>query len=227
MKILHISDTHGYHAELEIPKVDMIIHSGDISNSRVFGISINECIDFLNWYRWQDVKYKILVAGNHDTWAARDGRSFRKECRDRGITYLENELVEVEGIKIFGSPITPTFNDWSFMKNRSKLYEFWENCFPEEIDILVTHGPPYGVLDTSIDKNHRMEFCGDKSLYKHILRVKPKWHLFGHIHSLKNEVINNGIREIPYVVTKFSNATCLLDGGKDGIVYNGNIINYE
>jgi Icc-related predicted phosphoesterase len=204
----------------------MIIHSGDISNSSVLGISINECMNFLDWYESLNYKYKILIAGNHDTAFYKAGKVFRQACKERNIIYLENSEVEIEGIKIFGSPITPTFNDWSFMKDRSKLYKFWENCLPEKVDILVTHGPPQGILDLSINRANQFEYCGDKSLRTHVIKIKPKYHLFGHIHSYKNEIVNNGFRTIPYIDTVFSNAACVMDGDFK-ITYHGNIINYE
>lgn len=224
MKILHISDTHGMHDYF--PKdtfkgIDMVIHSGDCSNSRDLKTSIIEITEFLEWYQKIDVKYKIFVAGNHDTAIARK----RIEYSDmimRDIIYLENESIEIEGIKIWGSPITPTFGDWSFMKARDKTHEVWKEI-PDDTDVIVVHGPPKGVRDLTYDRQNNMEFCGDLALTKRVMAIKPKLVLFGHIHNFK-DIENQGIsRYHRYPNTVFSNASCVEDGRFDyGLTSFGN-----
>lgn len=224
MKILHISDTHGMHNQFPEEKfkgIDMVIHSGDCSNSSNLMNSMVEISDFLEWFQKVDVKYKIFVAGNHDTAIARK-RIDHADMLLRDIIYLENESIEIEGLKIWGSPITPTFGDWSFMKARDKTHEVWKTI-PDDTDIIVVHGPPKGVRDLSYDRQNNLEFCGDLALMKRVMAIKPKLVLFGHIHNCK-DIENQGIsRYHRYPNTVFSNASCVEDGRFDyGLTSFGN-----
>lgn len=227
MKILHISDTHGMHDQ--IPKerfdgIDMVIHSGDCSNSPFLTSSNIEVLDFLDWYERVPVKYKVFVAGNHDTAIERKGVT-SDTIKAYGIIYLENDSIEIEGIKIWGSPITPTFGEWAFMKARDKTHFVWDTI-PNDTDIVITHGPPKGVRDLTRNRDNSLEMCGDKALVTAITRVKPKLVLFGHIHNFK-DIENQGVstyHRLPN--TKFSNATCVEDGRFDyGLTSFGNIFN--
>lgn len=224
MNVLHISDTHGFHNQ--IPKerflgVDMVVHSGDCSNWRDVNRNQIEVIDFLNWYADAPVKYKIFVAGNHDTSIERK-RVTKEDFAAAGIIYLENEGIEIEGIKIWGSPITPTFGDWSFMKARDKIHEVWKTI-PDDTDMLIVHGPPKGVRDLSYNRKNELEFCGDLALVKRIMQIQPKQVLFGHIHNFK-DIQNQGVSVYSrYPKTIFSNATCVEDGRFDlGLTSLGN-----
>lgn len=222
MKIWHISDSHNLHIQLAIPSnIDMVIHSGDCSCSRNSAINSNEVIEFLNWYQHLPIKYKIYIAGNHDTSIERKLINIH-DFDNRGIFYLENEIIEIEGINIYGTPIVPEFMQWSFMRARHKMNIIWDAVLPNT-HILVTHGPPKGILDLTENKEHKLEQCGCQSFANHI---KNKWHikyfLFGHIHdcgSCKNTgiLIRDGIT--------YSNASVVEDRKFDyGICHNGNII---
>lgn len=223
MTILHISDTHGFHQNItNFDGVDMVIHSGDCSNWRDVARNSIEVHDFLEWYMNVPVKHKIYVAGNHDT--SIEKKIFKKEnFSDRGIVYLEHDEVTICGLKIFGSPYTPTFNDWAFMKAREKINKAWESM-PTDTDILVTHGPPKGVRDLSEDEDGSLKQCGCSALMKWVFRNKPKAHLFGHIHNMKN-IMNQGVSRYSKVPTIFSNAACVDDGRFDlELTSLGNII---
>ena len=223
MTILHISDTHTYHDLLKIPLgLDMIIHSGDCSNPRDPYNNEPEVRDFIDWYKEIPVKYKIYVAGNHDT-SIEKGLVTKKDFEDAGIIYLENESVVIEGIKIFGSPHTPNFGNWAFMKERTKLERFWRLAIDEDVNIVVTHGPPKGILDKSYDQRNNMEACGDKSLLNRILEVQPSYSLFGHIHNTK-DIVNAGIQKLSVCNTFFSNGSVVTDGRFGKLSSNGNII---
>lgn len=200
----------------------MIIHSGDESNSRDRYQNEQECLFFIDWYKDIKVKYKIFVAGNHST--AIECRLIKKQqFTDAGIIYLENESINIEGINIFGSPYTPSFCNWSFMKSRDKMHNIWENI-PLDIDILITHGPPKGILDLSENREHELEQCGCLSLYKHVMKIEPKICAFGHIHQYKG-CYNNGTMTISERKTIFSNASCVEDGRFDkGLISHGNIL---
>ena len=223
MTILHISDTHTYHDLLKIPSgLDMIIHSGDCSNPRDPYNNESEVRDFIDWYKEIPVKYKVYVAGNHDT-SIEKGLVTKKDFEDAGIIYLENESVVIEGIKIFGSPHTPNFGNWAFMKERTKLERFWRLAIDEDVNIVVTHGPPKGILDKSYDQRNNMEACGDKSLLNRILEVQPTYSLFGHIHNTK-DIVNAGIQKLSVCNTFFSNGSVVTDGRFGKLSSNGNII---
>ena len=223
MRLWHISDTHSYHNLLSIPTdVDLVIHSGDCSNPRDPYINEFEVREFITWYGNLDIKYKIYVAGNHDT-SIEKKLVTKQDFADAGIIYLENEYVTIEGIKIFGSPHTPQFGQWSFMKDRTKLERFWRNAIHEPCDIIVTHGPPKGILDKSYDRNHIMEDCGDKSLLNLVLWMEPAYMLFGHIHNRK-DIINAGLQKLSAHETWFSNGSVVTDGKFGKLSSNGNIL---
>jgi Icc-related predicted phosphoesterase len=223
MKILHISDTHTYHDLLKIPSgIDMIIHSGDCSNPRDPYNNESEVRDFIDWYKEIPVKHKIYVAGNHDT-SIEKGLVTKDDFKNAGIIYLENESVVIDGIKIFGSPHTPNFGNWAFMKERTKLERFWRLAIDEDVNIVVTHGPPKGILDKSYDRENNLECCGDKSLLNRILEVQPTYSLFGHIHNCK-DIVNAGIQKLSVCNTFFSNGSVVTDGRFGKLSSNGNLI---
>lgn len=210
LKIQVVSDTHGKHGEIKIEEgIDMIIHCGDSTN--YYDIIPNEIEfrSFLEWFLALDVKYKVLIAGNHDAWAI---KKYNVDfIKSKGIIYLEHEYVSIEGLKIFGSPYTPIFGNWHFMRDRSKINKYWEFLEPN-IDILITHGPPKGILDLSRNRENVLEYCGDKALLNHVLRVKPKYHCYGHIHDYK-DCLNQGVRI--YEGITFINASVVEDGKFD------------
>lgn len=222
MKIYHISDTHSYHKLLQVPEnVDMIIFSGDESN--YFDVYKNEveCKSFMYWFGNLPIKYRIMIGGNHSAWISKHTREFRKLCEIYNVIYLENEGVEIEGLKIWGSPFSPTFGNWYFMKSRDKMHKLWSNI-PEDTDILITHTPPKGCLDLSYDRAGKLEFCGCNNLLKHVFRVKPKLHLYGHIHTCEG-VLNAGQMKLANLDTIFSNGSVVTDGKFGKLSSNGNI----
>ncbi len=219
MKIWILSDTHMQHKALSIPKnIDMVIHCGDSTNYYDEINNNREFIQFENWWKELPVKHKVIIAGNHDHWAT---RKYNIDKIKEYSIYLEHEYCEIDSIKIFGSPYVPTFGNWYFMKARHKLFEVWESL-PNKIDILITHGPPQGILDISFNKAHYLDHCGDKSLFNKVIKIKPKIHCFGHIHN-SEDCYNQGIREFKDI--KFINASCVTDGIiNKGVSSNGVII---
>lgn len=185
MKIIFISDTHGQHASLQLPKLEaektMLIHTGDSSKMG----KENEIIDFLKWFEVQDYTYKIFIAGNHD-FLFEKNPSLAESLIPKNCIYLNNSSVEIEGIKIWGSPITPRFYDWAFNCDRGeKIKKYWEQI-PNDTDILLTHGPAYGILDQVINGLQ----VGCEELIKVIEKIKPKIHACGHIHEAYGKVTN-------------------------------------
>jgi Icc-related predicted phosphoesterase len=223
MKIWHISDTHGYHDLLRIPDgIDMVIHSGDCSNSRDPYNNEPEVRKFIDWYSKLSVEHKIYVAGNHDT-SIEKGLVSKKDFQDNNVIYLENSSITIEHVTIFGSPHTPSFNNWAFMKDRHKLERFWSNAIHDDVDVIVTHGPPKNILDKAEDRDHNLECCGDKSLLNRVLEIQPAYHLFGHIHNNGN-IINAGIQKLSNYDTWFSNGSVVTDRKFGVLTSNGNIL---
>jgi Icc-related predicted phosphoesterase len=223
MKIWHISDTHGFHNQLIVPEgIDLVIHTGDCSNHRDPFLNEPEVWKFVDWYEKLPIPNKIFIPGNHDTSIERGliKPSLFTSCH---IHLLMHDWIDINGIKIFGSPYTPTFGDWAFMKSRETINRVWEQI-PEDMDIVAVHGPCKGILDLSRDRQNVLEFCGDSALRKHILnRIKPKYFLSGHIHNFE-DIINTGFRYLPDYGITFSNAAGVTDRKFNlGLTYNGNI----
>ena len=227
MKILHISDTHGFHSRFPDEKfkdIDVVIHSGDCSNYKDAYRNAIEVADFIEWYKNVPVKYKIYVAGNHDTSIERK-RITKEDFEANGIIYLENSFVNINGVKFYGTPITPSFNDWAFMKARDQTHKVWE-AIPEDTGVLIVHGPPKGIRDLSFDRDGKLEFCGDNALMKRCISLQNtlKFVCFGHIHNMDG-VYNQGISTFSMTQTVFSNAACVDDGRFDrGLTSFGNIL---
>lgn len=189
MKITCISDTHSKHGEIPDEwlinpdkESSMIIHAGDIS-TRGFK---HELDNFLVWYNsLSQYKYKIFIAGNHD-WCFQDHPSYVQEqlLKYPDVIYLQDSVVEIEGIKIYGSPWQPTFFNWAFNKDRGEeIAKYWR-LIPKGTDILITHGPARDHGDLVINQwsPNGGERVGCIDLLKAVERVKPKFHIVGHIH---------------------------------------------
>ena len=224
MKIFAISDTHGRHEQVVIPEgTDMLIHAGDFSNIKLPAMNHNEVNLFLIWLEQQPVKYKVIIAGNHDT--SIESRLFtKKDFKNRGIIYLEHESIEIEGIKIFGSPYTPEYHNWAFNRTRAKLGKIWDSI-PDDIHVLITHGPPKGILDSASRDKHVSEHVGCSALLKRVLKVKPQYMIFGHIHD-NGDNLNNGTFKLNEYRTVFANVSCVKDGNNLPFVHNGYSFDY-
>ena len=228
MKILHISDTHGYHGtfpESRFEGIDVVVHSGDCSNYRDPYRNEPEVRNFIEWYKNVPVKHKIYVAGNHDTSIERRMVT-PGDFAAAGIIYLENQGTTIDGVKFWGSPITPTFFDWAFMKARDKTHKVWAQI-PDETDVLIVHGPPKGVRDLSFSRDGELEMCGCSSLMKRCWALKDTLKLvcFGHIHNMDGVDTNQGVAHYSRTKTVFSNAACVYDGRFDlGLTSHGNIL---
>lgn len=178
MKFVCISDTHNMLEKFIIPDGDVLIHAGDMS----FQGNESEIRKFNHDMKRLPHKHKIFVPGNHDfMFETEDIQAL--SLLDSSITVLNGNGIEIEGVKIWGSPIQPVFFDWAFNRNDYFRQEYWRKI-PEGTDVLVTHCPPNGKLDLVPDMNDRnnMINVGDHHLLSNVNRVKPKYHIFGHIH---------------------------------------------
>lgn len=184
MRVVHISDPHGKHAELNLPAGDVLVCSGDVSH---YGIDV-EMHAFLNWLRKQPYKHKILVAGNHDE-ILYETEGYESEVFDfDGIHYLKDSSVTIDGIKFYGTPWVPAEFSMAFTFYPGEGKGVWAEI-ENDTDVLITHGPPAGILDIGY---------GCRDLKARVFELPLKAHLFGHIHEGKGMKMVEG--------TLFSNA---------------------
>ncbi len=180
MRLVLISDTHGLHEGLNVPYGDILIHAGDCTND----IGQASLRNFLKWFESQKAPNKILIAGNRDGAFEQWNLSAREMVLELApsVSYLEDASCAIDGVWIHGSPVTPSFGNWHFNRDRGhQIKRHWE-MIPSNVDILVTHGParyPNSKLDVSGFDN---EHVGCDDLFDAVKRVKPKLHVFGHIH---------------------------------------------
>jgi Icc-related predicted phosphoesterase len=178
MKTLLISDTHNQHHDLDIPNdIDMIIHAGDFSNKE------DQFFEFLTWYGSLAIKYKILIAGNHDFKAEIiPTDELKKYCADLGIIYLQDSAVTIDGIKFYGSPYSNIYGNYAFMREDFELAVIWHKI-PDDVQVLITHGPAYKSGDWVNNGFSSERYVGSLSLAEKIAGLpKLKYHIFGHIH---------------------------------------------
>lgn len=210
MKVTFISDTHTRHKRLQLSGGDMLIFSGDFMSS---GYNISEVNDFIEWFKSQPYAYKICVAGNHDRYCEAYPSYMIKDMfekyYDDGVRYVCDEEIEIEGKRIYGTPYQPYFCGWAFnIKDENELVNIYKKI-PENLDILITHCPPYGVLDKShkprlIHGTTGEEHLGSKELLNVIdfMENPPKYHCFGHIHG------DGGKTEVDGGVTFINASVC-------------------
>ena len=181
MTILHLSDTHGKHRELaDMPLADVLVHSGDFT---LAGGDM-EALDFIEWLCGLPYQHKIFIAGNHDDCmldAALEGLP-------DDVHYLADSGITIDGISFYGAPMFVGMVDGDLRE-----IEHYEEI-PNGVDVLITHRPPLGILDSIDDKIH----YGNSLLLDKVKAIKPRMHLFGHVHGAYGTTAWNG--------TSFSNA---------------------
>lgn len=175
MRIVAIADTHN--SQLSLPDGDILIHAGDLTGRG----SLPELERVADWLRAQPHRHKVVIAGNHDF--ALQRKPVAARALFHGLTFLEDSEATLGGLRIWGSPWQPWFHDWAFNARRGPEIDAKWQLIPEGIDVLVTHGPPYGYGDLVLDG----ERVGCEDLLRHLGRVKPRVHLFGHIHEDRGE----------------------------------------
>jgi len=180
MELTIISDTHGKRSQLSLSKGDMLIHAGDVTSRG----DLLEVIDFLDWFKLTDFKYKIFIAGNHDYYFEKASREELDHLIPEGVIYLNDSGCCVEGINIWGSPVQPWFYNWAFNRQRGDDIQHHWDMIPATTDILITHGPPFGILDSTI----KGEQVGCENLLETNKRLNLKLQVFGHIHEAYGEV---------------------------------------
>ena len=201
MRIVCISDTHSLQDDMlhEIPPGDVLIHAGDISNRG----GERDVTKFIYWF--QNIRgfdAKIFISGNHDHCFEQVNKPHHKRDYDwlrnlmgpenlaqSDVFYLEDDFMIIERpefsrpIKIYGTPWQPEFYNWAFNLPRSgtELEEKW-GMIPDDTDVLITHGPPNGILDLVNNWRQPFQNVGCELLRFHMERIKPALNVFGHIH---------------------------------------------
>lgn len=178
-----ISDTHGQHRALSKKHEmsgDFLFFAGDYQLN-----GFDDGCDFVDWLSSLNFTYKIAIAGNHDCNYA-IASDYAKRYSDKGVHFLMNESIEVEGLKIWGSPYSRKFMDWSFMKEEWELEHIWKEI-PNDTNIVLTHCPSFGILDN----------IGEERIGSITLRLKldkmtnMNYHICGHVHerygAMRNE----------------------------------------
>lgn len=210
-KIVCVSDTHL--AEPDLPKGDILIHAGDFT----YRGTPKEIAQSLYWLAKHIHKYEVVIItpGNHDWGYELDYSQNKQECVDKGIYVLNDEALTFDGIKFWGSPITPEFCSWAFNRDRGAAIRNHWDLIPEDTNVLISHGPPYGILDgvpkfnkelLGYDKHYRpmwakkvnsVEHTGCQDLLLRITQLKQlKLHVFGHIHESYGLITINGVQYI-------------------------------
>lgn len=183
MRIACISDTHLFHQrtskELQaawassLKHCDAVVHAGDFTGRG----TIEEVASAAAWFRNLLPPIKLTCGGNHDFFFETNIEKTR-ELFGKDVTILINEPIEIQGVKIWASPVTPFFHDWAFNVPRgAQIRKYWDKI-PDNLDILVTHGPPHGILDRAVEGHN----CGCEELLDVVLQKQPKYHVFGHVH---------------------------------------------
>lgn len=186
MRIVIVSDTHNTLNKMSIPNGDILIHCGDFCRAG----TIEEVERFNDEICKLNHKYKIVVAGNHDVPFGNDG-FLGQSLLSLDLIYLEDKAVEIEGIKFYGTPGQFLLRRLEkrtgpgILKRVAGLLkgsqnpgnDIW-NWIPSNTDVLITHGPPYGILDQRAQGGH----LGSEPLKLKLEEIQPKLHCFGHIH---------------------------------------------
>lgn len=193
MRAVCISDTHGRHLSMDLPSGDLLIHAGDMTSRGTF----REVQEFLEWFSNQSFKYKILIAGNHDFFFEHANAEQIANLIPSNVSYLNDSGIQIQGLNFWGSPVTPWFHDWAFNRKRGEEIKKHWDLIPLNTDVLITHGPPFGVLDRTV---YGLE-VGCEELQSKIENIKPRFHFFGHIHECYGQYSAQG--------TQFINASVL------------------
>ena len=206
-KLVIIADTHTFHDKAVLPKGDILIHAGDLEIRNNLELQI-----IIEWFESLDFKHIIWVGGNHDFYLEQLFNSSIEPIMPENVHYLMNTEITIEGIKFWGSPFSTVFGRWAFMNHLPELKEIW-NTIPSDTDIVITHSPPFGILDQCINGVS----VGCPALRDKLKSIKPKYHICGHIHEA------HGIYQDEY--TTYINASVLNEYYK--MVNDPVVIEYE
>jgi len=184
MRLVCLSDTHNLHERLRVPDGDVLVHAGDATMQG----GEEELRRFADWLRGLPHRRKVLVAGNHD-WLCQQQPELAAQIL-AGLDYLLDSGVEIDGRRFWGSPWQPWFLSWAFNLPRGEALQAKWDLIPPGTEVLVTHGPPRGVLDAVETLTSRVLNAlngadgqvGCADLRAAVENLAPRVHVFGHIH---------------------------------------------
>ena len=171
LRLVCISDTHSLHRQITVPEGDVLLHAGDFTRRG----ELDELRDFNDWLGTLPHPNKIVIAGNHDRICEEVPELIPQLLSN--ATYLCDTSTVIAGYSFYGAPWIAGIGGWAFTRSLNTLVYRWANI-PTNTDVLITHGPPLG----GQDRNYKGEYLGCPVLAEAVLRVRPKLHLFGHVH---------------------------------------------
>jgi Icc-related predicted phosphoesterase len=199
MRLVIVSDTHQQHRKMRLPDGDVLIHCGDFLGGPLYNQGL-QLLDFNSWLDELPFEHKILIAGNHDHLLGLPDHAeeWRQQLTD--CIYLQDEGVEINGVSFWGSPWTPDFfpEHWVFNQTRGSeaTRKRWA-MIPSATNVLITHGPPHGILDVCRDIRNpsKLTSVGCAALRSRVRELKQlKLHAFGHIHEGRGAHEADGVR---------------------------------
>jgi len=183
VRIIATADTHGFHDRHDVPDGDVFVHAGDLTQKG----GVWEIMSALDWIGDLPHALKIVIAGNHDVLFETDPE-YAETLVPEGVVYLNESGFRYRDIFFWGSPWTPRYFNWAFNADRGEdIRAHWDKI-PAEVDVLITHGPPYGRGDVVPGSGHQ----GCRELAAAVVQRRPKLHLYGHIHE------GRGVVETPW-----------------------------
>ena len=190
MRLVCVSDTHNQTDGLVVPEGDILLHAGDLTGNG----QPEELAETARWLASLPHAHKVVIAGNHDFFFQEDSEKARALFDDvPGFHYLEDAQISLDGLTIYGTPWQPWFYDWAFNLPRrgEELARIWSRV-PTDMDVLLTHTPAHGILDRTRDG----EAAGCEVLRAELSRIRPRLHVFGHIHEGYGDVTLEGTRHV-------------------------------
>jgi len=187
LRLVCLSDTHDRLERVDVPDGDVLVHAGDFTGRGTPG----QVRAFADSLARLPHPAKVVIAGNHDFLFEHEPAHARGLLGD-GVTYLQDSLAEVAGLRVWGAPWQPWFHDWAFNLRRGPALAAKWALVPDGVDVLVTHGPPQGILDTTFDGRS----VGCEELAAARARIRPRLHVFGHIHEAFGTDERDGILSV-------------------------------
>lgn len=193
MRLVCISDTHNLHSAVDLPDGDVLVHAGDFTNDGLY----SEVRSFLTWLGEVAPRYRhtVLCAGNHDFLFQRSPEvtgALLEECAP-GVIYLQDEAVEIDGVRFYGSPQTPWFYGAFNVHRGEAIRRYWDRI-PEHTDVLITHSPPFGILDQATASGPHLGCEEMRTRVGTLPQVQV--HIFGHIHGGHGVLARDGVTYI-------------------------------
>lgn len=187
MDLIILGDTHELHREVEVPAGDLLIFTGDFT---MFSKNLSAIEDFDEWLGELSHRWKVVVPGNHEFFLEADPDRRRMISN---ATVLIDEAAEIDGLKIYGSAMTPLYGGAFGQSSPAARVRHWKRI-PTDVNVLITHGPPHGVLDRSPGQ---LEHMGDPELKARVKELPSlRLHCFGHVHGAFGTIEENGVLSV-------------------------------